>query len=354
MGFQWGSNGGSNGVWRNQNQSPLHGRSPRSAKSWPAFLRETNAVMHQAITDRLTRTIWWPNWSLGCVATLPFGAIIKGLSFEVGFIKVTMHEVWSDAKFSFVVHSMSLVFWVALPLKCLSEFARLAYTNIKLRNFTKRMPFFLISLSFDILDDTSNVVGSFPFFGVSQKVMHKSIARLFSLLIICFQWRHWRYLIHRPQESSLPFIRWEGGTYLTSIITYDISWLTPFAVDPVMKWFGWKYMTLDRTPVWWLLHTLTSGVVTLKPLSEAKRDHIRKANCQTEWEGYAVSSRPPKSSRSSRSSGSQQLHLRGLQAFSGGGDLESELARKEGRGGGAGRMGKEDSQPLPPSWLQIS
>ena len=29
-------------------------------------------------------------------------------------------------------------------------------------------------------------------------------------------------------------------------------------------------MTLDRTPVWWVLHTLTLGVVTLKPLSEAK------------------------------------------------------------------------------------
>ena len=43
-----------------------------------------------------------------------------------------------------------------------------------------------------------------------------------------------------------------------------------FLWGAVMKWFGWKYMTLDRTPVWWVLHTLTLGVVTLKPLSEAK------------------------------------------------------------------------------------
>ena len=138
------------------------------------------------------------------------------------------------------------------------------------------MPFFLISITFDILDDMSfeQCCWQFSCFLASAKRWcispWQGLTQAVLLLIICCQWRHWRYLIHSPQESSLPFRRWEGGTYLTSIITYDISWLTPFAVDLVMKWFGWKYMTLDRTPVWWVLHTLTLGVVTLKPLSEAK------------------------------------------------------------------------------------
>ena len=95
----------------------------------------------------------------------------------------------------------------------------------------------------------------FAFFGIRQKVMHQPVrhkVRLFLPLIIYLPLT---YTFH--QESRLPFRRCEPATYLTRIITSDISWLTPFAPGPVMKWFGWKYVTLDWTPVW-ALHTPAS------------------------------------------------------------------------------------------------
>ena len=97
------------------------------------------------------------------------------------------------------------------------------------------------------------------------------------------------------------------------------------------------------------LHTSTSRVVTLNGSPRLNWDQVREVNCELLMRRIGIvintSLKAVKVTK-----GPFQLHPRGLRVYSGVGDLESELARKEleGEGGVGGRMGKEDSQPLPP------